>query len=239
MAINLVHGTIETVDVTVTDVTGVVTTLDGLTPTYTVIPVDPTTDEDKPDTFLIYDAEAALNSGMLMQCLLDTTAGATTIVTPGIRAFCLATNAASLPITVVASVNDEFVVEGQTFQIAPGTYSTLTSLIAAMEVATNILDGITTLLSSYGVYVLSDGGGGKILFTYPTVGVLHNGSTIFNTGANDVLLETGFTNAQASNGGTDDSIVVGPWTVGKYRMYVSFSYSSDVPKLGPIDFYVV
>lgn len=77
MAINLVHGTIETVDVTVTDVTGVVTTLDGLTPTYTVIPVDPTTDLDLGDSFLIYNAATALNSGMLMQCLIDTTIGNT------------------------------------------------------------------------------------------------------------------------------------------------------------------
>lgn len=76
MAIRLVQGTIETINATVTDTSDTLTTLDGSSPTYTVVPVDPDTDVDVVGSDL-YTDEPALNSGMMIQALIDTTTGGT------------------------------------------------------------------------------------------------------------------------------------------------------------------
>lgn len=71
--ISLVQGTIEPIDATVTDVGGALTTLDGLSPVFDVVPVDPVTGLD--DTPAKYTNEPATNSGMMIICLIDTTDG--------------------------------------------------------------------------------------------------------------------------------------------------------------------
>lgn len=53
-----------------------------------------------------------------------------------------------------------------------------------------------------------------------------------------------YTNQSATNSGMMiicliDTTNGGLWARGKYRLYVSFTYMSQVPKLGPIDFYVI
>lgn len=75
MANNLVQGTKEPLDATVFDLGGALTTLDGLSPVFWVVPVDPATDLDT--TPPKYTAQAATNSGMMIICLIDTTSGGT------------------------------------------------------------------------------------------------------------------------------------------------------------------
>lgn len=67
------QGTIEPINATVTDVGGALTTLSGLSPVFSVVPVDPATDLDS--TPAKYTNQAATNSGMMIICLIDTTSG--------------------------------------------------------------------------------------------------------------------------------------------------------------------
>lgn len=71
--LSLVQGTVEPINATVTDVGGALTTLDGLSPVFDVVPVDPATDLD--DTPAKYTNEPATNSGMMIICLIDTNDG--------------------------------------------------------------------------------------------------------------------------------------------------------------------
>lgn len=71
--IQLVQGTIETVNATVTDLGGALTTLTGLSPVFDVVPVDPATDLDTVPAK--YTNQSATNSGMMIICLIDTTSG--------------------------------------------------------------------------------------------------------------------------------------------------------------------
>lgn len=70
--LSLVQGTVEPINATVTDVGGVLTTLDGLSPVFDVVPVDV---DDLDDTPAKYTDEPATNSGMMIICLIDTTDG--------------------------------------------------------------------------------------------------------------------------------------------------------------------
>lgn len=72
--LSLVQGSIEPINATVTDVSGVLTTLDGLSPVFSVVPVDA---NDADSTPAKYTNQAATNSGMMIICLINTTSGGT------------------------------------------------------------------------------------------------------------------------------------------------------------------
>lgn len=71
--LQIVHGSIETIDVLIRDNQGIVTTLSGTTPTYTVVGVDPATGLDNATVY--YNAHAANNNGMILEAQIDTTTG--------------------------------------------------------------------------------------------------------------------------------------------------------------------
>lgn len=92
-----------------------------------------------------------------------------------------ADSAPALPLTIVAAVNDTFIFTGgggggspETFTIAPGTYTTVAALAAAMAAATG------SLSDTFGQYVTAapDLAGTKILLTMVVAGPGGNGNTI-------------------------------------------------------------
>jgi hypothetical protein len=113
----------------------------------------------------------------------------------GAQATVLADVAATVPLTVVGGTNDAliFTNEGgagtpETFTLAPGTYSTLAAVIAALAAATGSVSSerFDTLITP------SDGGAGKIRLTMVALGADDNGDTI-TLGVNDVAAALGFT----------------------------------------------
>lgn len=92
--------------------------------------------------------------------------------------------AVTLPVTVVAATNDDFVFNGNHYVIAPGTYTTLATLAAAVGAALHSATAFSTLVT-----VTASGTG--LLFTNVATGV-H--AEVFATGTHDALAQLGITN---------------------------------------------
>src|SRR4051794_29071440 len=97
--VNLIQGTVETVNITIQDTAGTLTTLAATSPAITVVPYDTTLDADKSLYYAKYFMKFVLNSGMMIQALIDTSQ---TITTNTMEA----TNAPTLPVTITAGSND-------------------------------------------------------------------------------------------------------------------------------------
>lgn len=215
----LVHGTIEYLQVLVVDATGTITDLSTASPTFFVNSVDADSGLDLSPPVVPLASGVAV--AMLISALIDTTTGG------GQRAFAKAGSAVVLPLTVALGVNDEFQYNATTYTITPGIYATLDELGAAVQDAVNITPEPLSLVAQ----VTNDG-------TYLTITGNGAGPTddglLLNVGGNDVLVDLGFTDGQALDGGFD-----APWSLGQYNLYVGFTEAPEVPILGPYTFYVI
>lgn len=114
--------------------------------------------------------------------------------------FVTATNPATAPLTVTTGVNDEFFYDdtGQTYTVAPGTYATADDVAAAMNAA---LDSFSDAFLGF-VRVVNVGG---------TLIANGNGSSFgtLESGANDFLADSGFTNGQVIGDDGDDTAISG------------------------------
>jgi hypothetical protein len=106
-----------------------------------------------------------------------------------------ATNPATVPTTVVAATNDNFVYNGVTYTVAPGTYSTIATLAAAMSNALHTATPLSSVLT-----ITHDAT--TLTATDATGAGLGGNGLAFATGTHDFLAASGFANAQALAGGT-------------------------------------
>lgn len=222
---------IETLNVTVQDTSGALSTLDGTSPSYIVVPVDATTGVDKSRFYAKYHFKSALNSGMMVQCLIDT---ANTYIYNTLEA----TNAPMLPVTITAGSNDTWKLGATSLTIPAGTYTTLADLAAAFELS---VDGSAHTLYSatYGLRVIVTDNGK--LGLYGDINIVantaYNTTQILNGVTHNALPTIGFTNAQ-----TFPSFVPGAnnliWPTGRYSLYIAFTSGSEKPILGPVSFSV-
>lgn len=228
--IQLVHGTIETLNVTVVDTTGVLTTLDTLNPRYTVVPLD-ASGNNKGPYYYKYFNKAALNSGMMIQALINTTLTTQYNTVE-------ATSAPTLPVTITAGSNDTFKWNTVAFTIPAGTYTTLAALAAAMMLS---VDGSANVLySTRGVYVDVTDNGKLTLVNDMVINTslgFYDATSIQNGATHNALPTLGFTNGQTM--ATYNASVVSAWALGNYDLYVSFTSGSEKPLLGPVPFQVI
>lgn len=131
-----------------------------------------------------YDGSAGSTSGLYIFTLPNS---------DGVAATAFGDNPATLPLTVVTGVNDEFVYTPiatgtpETFTIAAGTYSTFGALAAAIDAALGIsAEAFSTIATA------SNAGGGQVRLTTVAISTANTGDT-FGPGANDVSVALGFT----------------------------------------------
>ena len=116
----------------------------------------------------------------------------------------VAAAAATVPTTVTEGVNDTFLFGPAGFEsawvVAPGTYETIDALQAAMLAAVG--SGVT-----FGDDCQLANDGATLTATAGAPGSAFNGYD-FLSGTNDFLADSGFSNAQALEGGADGGLVV-------------------------------
>lgn len=108
------------------------------------------------------------------------------------------------PVTIGADSNDDFVFNGTSFAIPPGTYSTKLALATAVGLA--VSDGGTFNDINAGFWDIEAGSGSTIKF----VSSINGGGSQFNDtaitdGTHNALPTLGFANNDASSGGADGS----------------------------------
>lgn len=123
----------------------------------------------------------------------------------------------SVPLTIVADVNDNFRWNSLQFQLAPGTYNDVSDLIPAIMTSLYVDDPTRTFEEVIPArlsrgdnteWTPDDLGGTAIGFDSPTEpngGAVFNGAVTLGLGDNDVLIDLGFTDGQVSTGGTNGS----------------------------------
>lgn len=126
---------------------------------------------------------------------------------PSDAASIISANPPTLPLTIVAGVNDEFnfAFDSFTFVIAPGTYTNVPDLVTAFRHAL-YLDDPTRDFETVTGWSGYNQSGTNIGISSPTVGggSQYNGYTITD-GTHNALPGLGFTNGQEASGGTDGS----------------------------------
>jgi len=119
-------------------------------------------------------------------------------------AFALA-GAATIPLTVVAGVNDTFIhtpiATGipNTLTIAPGTYNSLQELQVALTTATGTVEGFNAIFYTY-LFGWDQENMGSLYVYARATGTANNGDTL-TSGPTDVLAELGFTSPVTLSGG--------------------------------------
>lgn len=224
--LNLTQGTVETVNVTIQDTGGIISTLSGTTPMMTVIPYDSVAGADKSFYYAKYFMKTVLNSGMMIQALMDTSQGYATNTLE-------AASAPTLPVTITLNSNDTWKLGGTTFIIPAGVYTTVAALAAAVQ--NSLQGGVTPLYATpYGVNVVATDNGKLGFYSnrFLNTETAYNLVQITNGATHNALPTLGITSGQAfTTAGTSDST---PWAVGRYSLYVYFTTGAEKPFLGPI-----
>jgi hypothetical protein len=127
-------------------------------------------------------------------------------------AFTLANSAPSIPLTVVAGVNDSFVFTGdgglastpETFTIPAGVYTTLAECVIAMAGAFGSISGMP-----FAAIVTPSALASSILLSMGSLGAEQNGNTI-TAAPHDVSANLGFTSPSVFAGGNDAGVFSAP-----------------------------
>ena len=127
-------------------------------------------------------------------------------------AFTLANSAPSIPLTVVAGVNDSFVFTGdgglastpETFTIPAGVYTTLAECVIAMAGAFGSISGMP-----FAAIVTPSALGSTILLSMGSLGAEQNGNTI-TAAPHDVSADLGFSSPSVFAGGNDAGVFSAP-----------------------------
>lgn len=249
MAIQIKKDSTQAISVTIRDTTGYVTSLSGSEATFDIYSVDPDTDANT----LVLGGQQAVVSGLNVKCIINTTYWRELSGTEG---YGIANNAPTLtlPLTVVAGVNDKYIIPSIFFGgqlVNPGTYTTIQQVALAMTQALGEFNDGYAYYYSLGEALGSfawDAIRNRI--TFLGTGSLGNdsalnGLTITSGGAQDFLAGTGWDSGQTllANAvdatGRNNSPTPTPLAVGRYRLYVNFfSVNSQAPRLGPVEFFV-
>lgn len=119
-----------------------------------------------------------------------------------VAAFAQGYTGPDIPLTVTMGSNDEFVWNDETlgspetFTVAPGTYTTVDDLVAALNAAIG-----STSAEAFDTIVTVTNVGGFPTFTLNTTGTAYNNSSL-SPGANDITVEIGFPGNPGAGGYT-------------------------------------
>lgn len=106
--------------------------------------------------------------------------------------FIVAANPATVPVTVTTGVNDELMLDGTIFTIPAATYTTADDVATVMN---SVLEGNVRVVNVAGTLVMD-------------VAACGNGAFL-NSGPNDFLAATGFTDGQGAGGSDDIAAALG------------------------------